>query len=539
MLSIYGNKTRYTSMVTVYARSIAALAPDWKLWVYFDPARPTPQAVLDELVRWGATLIPARTDLTRNGMMWRFLAADDPRVARFAARDADARFTLREAWSLREWEESGVPFHAQRDHGAHFDMSFPLGGMWGAVGGALPHMESTLRTGHNAQAEARGDIGWGADMAFLRSEVAPLMLSRGVLEHVPSVACAPKSAHLASPLRRALPFPRLGYEFLGSEGVRVDHVLGMERFPQALTCPRDNATVWNRTASRPLALLPVTPWEGSGGGVGAAQAVDDAAALVARVGEAVSLSATGRRAFAPLGTLDVLGASVRHAGSGVIATVIGSAAVTVTGNGSIKGGTHRLGRGPHARRAAVHHFRGLMPLTGRHASPNATIAAGAGQEEAAGVLFLHEQFPLGYIKRTAYEDPNFIVTPAMAVVLLQQHPQEGEGELGAGGPPAPGVTEAIGSVLRGPSLQGACLLVLVEDPAHPERGVHMCGAGAGDPGGQPAASLCAAFEGALPPCLQAESAARAVPANGPPDLRQDMTWWARDIVVLTAPPAPR
>ena len=52
----------------------------------------------------------------------RFLVMKDPTVARFLVRDCDARLSVAEADLVRQWIDSGKPFHVLRDHVLHNEL---------------------------------------------------------------------------------------------------------------------------------------------------------------------------------------------------------------------------------------------------------------------------------------------------------------------------------------------------------------------------------------------------------------------------------
>ena len=558
-VSLYGNNTRYTSMATVYARSIRVFAPDWSLWVYINPEKPSPSQTLREIEETGARVIVGRTDLSQNGMMWRFLAADDPSVSRLSVRDADARFTLREASSLRLWEESGLPFHAQRDHEAHFDMTLPLGGMWGAVASSMPHMETLMTS--QAGAGIVSGVGWGTDMMFLREVLTPIMLRAGVLEHLPSIHCAPTIKHDENTTKAVLPYPRAGYEFLGSAGVVVNHMLGLERMPQAQGCPADVKMYgrWNRTTSRSIVKLP-RPWEDKSiravGGVKTSLRVGDSAtsggAYLASNGpqasqrmleRLLSLSAAGPRKRPPLGDVHVMGRPIYEPSSEILVTAIHGAFVTLVAPTAETNDT---------RLAAVHHYRSVIPLQGG-ASRSSDSGALVAPAVLSAVPFFHEQFAMGYFRRTAYDEGQFIVVPSLAVILLRNPPPSrlrhcnkttSSSASGAAAidfsPRAQKTLAALVSVL---STHNTCFVVVEQTGYGGKEGIDFAGISGG------ALTAAAASNELLAPllltdraCLHAPSVSRVnhtvwadLGALPPPDTGKDLTWYARDIIVVSVP----
>lgn len=71
-------------------------------------------------------------------MFWRFTTVGDQEYDAVLIRDADSVPTFREANAVREWLDSGLPFHTMHDHPAHADYRV-MGGMWGARRNAFPY----------------------------------------------------------------------------------------------------------------------------------------------------------------------------------------------------------------------------------------------------------------------------------------------------------------------------------------------------------------------------------------------------------------
>jgi hypothetical protein len=62
------------------------------------------------------------------GLFQRFLVMNDATVGRFLVRDCDARLSTEEADLVRQWIDSGYPFHAARDHVLHNELM--IGCLW-------------------------------------------------------------------------------------------------------------------------------------------------------------------------------------------------------------------------------------------------------------------------------------------------------------------------------------------------------------------------------------------------------------------------
>ncbi|CAO3380874.1 FkbM family methyltransferase [Azospirillum argentinense] len=171
--SLWGSREIYTRGALANARAVPAVFPGWTCRFYHDDSVPRP--VLDELARLGAETIgmPAGSGPS-HGLFWRFLASDDPTVARFLCRDCDSRPTAREKAAVDAWIASGLPFHVMRDHVLHTDLI--LAGMWGGMAGRLPPLAPAI----DAAADRRADR-W-QDQRFLADWVWPRIQGR-VLVH--------------------------------------------------------------------------------------------------------------------------------------------------------------------------------------------------------------------------------------------------------------------------------------------------------------------------------------------------------------------
>lgn len=144
-LSLYGSAPRYTQGAVEYAEMLPHFFPGWQLFIYTPglcpegPDCPVPAGEARRIEKAGGRFkqIPKASAIAgAGGMFWRFAAAIDPDVKRFAIRDADSRPSVREWAAVEEWIASGKQFHVMRDHPAHGRWAIP-GGMWGAVRGAL------------------------------------------------------------------------------------------------------------------------------------------------------------------------------------------------------------------------------------------------------------------------------------------------------------------------------------------------------------------------------------------------------------------
>lgn len=139
--SLWGNLEVYCAGAVENARRVPQDLPGWRCRFYHDET--VPAHILAELAALDAELVRMpQGSAGRQGMFWRFFAADDPTVRRFLCRDCDSRMTGRELSAVREWLESGRPFHVMRDHIMH--MEPVMGGMWGGTAGHLPPLRPAV-----------------------------------------------------------------------------------------------------------------------------------------------------------------------------------------------------------------------------------------------------------------------------------------------------------------------------------------------------------------------------------------------------------
>lgn len=100
--------------------------PAWRCRFYVDDT--VPQPCIAFLRDNGAELRNMADEYPGVGLFQRFLVMNDPTVGRFLVRDCDARISEAEADLVRQWIDSGLPFHVARDHVMHNELM--MGGMW-------------------------------------------------------------------------------------------------------------------------------------------------------------------------------------------------------------------------------------------------------------------------------------------------------------------------------------------------------------------------------------------------------------------------
>jgi tetratricopeptide (TPR) repeat protein len=100
--------------------------PDWTCRFYVDAS--VPRACVAFLRDNGADVRKIEDEYPGVGLFQRFLVMNDPAVGRFLVRDCDARLSAAEADLVRQWIDSGYPFHVVRDHVLHNELM--IGCLW-------------------------------------------------------------------------------------------------------------------------------------------------------------------------------------------------------------------------------------------------------------------------------------------------------------------------------------------------------------------------------------------------------------------------
>ena len=204
--SLWGSEARYSTGMINVCRTHAQLYPaNWKIRIYHDNT--APPNIMDDLNEMEhVKLINVETDLPAwiknnlNPMNWRFLIASDPTVSAYAVRDSDSIPSKRERAAIEEFLESGKAFHIIRDHPMHNPTNFApiLGGMWGGLHRAVPHMDELLQKEYANPWKAQGRA-YAQDQDFLWQQIMPIVY-RDCLQH-DSYYCRESNA-IAFPLSR-------------------------------------------------------------------------------------------------------------------------------------------------------------------------------------------------------------------------------------------------------------------------------------------------------------------------------------------------
>ena len=114
----------YGAMINlVLARTVY---PGWTCRFYVDAAVPRPCVAY--LRDNGADVRNTEDEYPGVGLFQRFLVMNDRAIGRFLVRDCDARLSAAEADLVRQWIDSGYPFHVMRDHVLHNELM--IGCLW-------------------------------------------------------------------------------------------------------------------------------------------------------------------------------------------------------------------------------------------------------------------------------------------------------------------------------------------------------------------------------------------------------------------------
>ena len=124
--SLWGAAPFYAYGAMINLAQSRTIYPGWTCRFYVDSEVPT--ACVDFLRDNGADVRNIEDEYPGVGLFQRFLVMNDPAVGRFLVRDCDARLSQAEADLVRQWIDSGEPFHVVRDHVLHNELM--IGCLW-------------------------------------------------------------------------------------------------------------------------------------------------------------------------------------------------------------------------------------------------------------------------------------------------------------------------------------------------------------------------------------------------------------------------
>lgn len=122
--SLWGRNAAYNYGAIINLALARTIYPGWTCRFYVGPD--VPQATIERLTGGDSEVVPFQGI---PGLFARFLALSDPNAAYVLVRDCDARLSKLEAELVDAWLESGLPFHAMRDHILHTELM--IGCLWG------------------------------------------------------------------------------------------------------------------------------------------------------------------------------------------------------------------------------------------------------------------------------------------------------------------------------------------------------------------------------------------------------------------------
>ncbi len=171
--SLYGNQPRYCEMAVLNVMAARHHLPDFVCRFYVDA---TPAvALLKRLEGLGAQCIHIDEKTKRMpATFWRFLAMDDPQADCVLVRDVDSLIDAKDAWCVRDWQQSRYDFHVIRDDCCHTELI--LAGLFGIRSGVVRDIQSHI----DDFMQHNGSAVWEryADQLFLRHHIWPLVHRR-------------------------------------------------------------------------------------------------------------------------------------------------------------------------------------------------------------------------------------------------------------------------------------------------------------------------------------------------------------------------
>jgi len=175
--SLFGSAPIYRVGMLANLKLAKQFYPDWQVWVY---CREIGTELRVALQKEGAWL---KDFPCGNAMLARFFAIDEPAVDCMLVKDADSRIGERELGPVKNWIESGIPFHTIRDHPHHIQPF--MGGHFGCTKKGLHGTSIRQLTTDFPHTNNKGerDSIYNTDQIFLAEKVWPLAQKRGFLAY--------------------------------------------------------------------------------------------------------------------------------------------------------------------------------------------------------------------------------------------------------------------------------------------------------------------------------------------------------------------
>ena len=224
--TLWGDIPMYNVGAIQNAKHAIYIYPGFECWFYIhEPS--VPKETVDQLRAFSHVRLFLRSDdlETSRPLMWRFEAIDDPEVEIVLSRDTDTRIWLREHLAVKEWIQSGKPFHIMRDHIYHTGPI--LAGMFGMRKlKEIPSWKDKFD-----QAEQSEQAGKFYDQIFLAKVVYPLIKDQAMIH---------ASFHRNEPQAKPFPIPFCPkFNFVGEyvyadESRNAEHVKMLSDYVKAM-----------------------------------------------------------------------------------------------------------------------------------------------------------------------------------------------------------------------------------------------------------------------------------------------------------------
>jgi tetratricopeptide (TPR) repeat protein len=190
--SLWGKAPFYAYGAMINLVTSRTVYPGWTCRFYV--AADVPRSCAAYLRDNGADVRNIEDEYPGVGLFQRFLVMNDRTVGRFLVRDCDARLSAAEADLVRQWIDSGYPFHVMRDHVLHNELM--IGCLWAGRTDCGIDIVALMKRYFTAGPNAK----YGHDQRMLGRMLWPLIRNRSLVHD--------KYYHLAGVHQVALPDPK-------------------------------------------------------------------------------------------------------------------------------------------------------------------------------------------------------------------------------------------------------------------------------------------------------------------------------------------